>query len=72
MLSSLTEKIVPDLTEFERNFKFNSSYIETAGLAEADQQRDHPEPHIILKPHPWRRLKTQGSEPIVPLVGVSL
>ena len=46
MLSSLIEKIVPGLTEFERNFKFNSSYIEAAGLAEADLQRGHPQSHI--------------------------
>ena len=38
----------------------------------ADLQPDHPQPHISLRPHPWRRLKTQGSERIVPLVGVSL
>jgi integrase len=29
-------------------------------------------PHIIVKPHPWRRLKTAESERIVPLVGASL
>lgn len=29
-------------------------------------------PHIDLKPHPWRRLKTPGSERQVPLVGASL
>jgi len=45
---------------------------EAAGLVLADLQPDHPQPHISLRPHPWRRLKTQGSERIVPLVGVSL
>ncbi|MDC2993007.1 tyrosine-type recombinase/integrase [bacterium] len=29
-------------------------------------------PHITLKPHPWRRLKTPGSERQIPLVGASL
>ena len=29
-------------------------------------------PHIIIQPHPWRRLKTIESERIVPLVGASL
>jgi len=29
-------------------------------------------PHIKLVPHPWRRLKTKGSERLVPLVGASL
>ena len=29
-------------------------------------------PHIALKPHPWRRLKTTGSERQTPFVGASL
>ena len=29
-------------------------------------------PHIDLKPHPWRRLKTKGSQRLIPLVGASL
>ena len=45
---------------------------EAAGLIFADLQLDHPQPHITLRPHPWRCLKTQGSERIAPLVGMSL
>jgi integrase len=33
---------------------------------------DHEHPHLILKVHPWRRLKTKGSERIVPLAGEAL
>ena len=29
-------------------------------------------PHISLKPHQWRTLKTKGSERSIPLVGASL
>jgi integrase len=29
-------------------------------------------PHINLRPHPWRRLKTQQSERQIPLVGAAL
>ena len=34
--------------------------------------RDADIPHINVRPHPWRRLKTKGSERLVPLVGASL
>lgn len=37
-----------------------------------DIHLDHETPHISLKPHPWRRLKTAGSERLIPLVGGSL
>ena len=33
---------------------------------------DHAVPHINLRPHPWRRLKTQQSERQIPLVGAAL
>ena len=29
-------------------------------------------PHVIIRPHPWRRLKTKGSERTLPLIGCSL
>ena len=45
---------------------------EAAGLAIEDICLDHQVPHINLKPHPWRRLKTQQSERQVPLVGAAL
>ena len=45
---------------------------EAAGLIVEDIKLDCPHPHILLRPHPWRRLKTQSSERIVPLVGASL
>lgn len=45
---------------------------EAAGLVTSDLVLDIPHPHILLKPHPWRRLKTKGSERIIPLVGSSL
>ena len=45
---------------------------EAAGLIVEDIKLDCPHPHILLRPHPWRRLKTQSSERSVPLVGASL
>ena len=45
---------------------------EAAGLARDDIVLDTDMPHIIVRPHPWRRLKTKGSERLVPLVGASL
>ena len=45
---------------------------EAAGLAREDIVLDADIPHVIIRPHPWRRLKTKGSERILPLVGASL
>jgi integrase len=45
---------------------------EAAGLVKNDLCLDHKHPHIVLKVHPWRRLKTKGSERIVPLSGAAL
>lgn len=46
---------------------------EAAGLHGEDiVLNDAPVPHIIVREHPWRRLKTAGSGRAVPLVGASL
>jgi integrase len=45
---------------------------EAAGLAKDDIVLDEDIPHVIIRPHSWRRLKTKGSERTLPLVGVSL
>jgi integrase len=45
---------------------------EAAGLIKEDINLDDEHPHLNLKPHPWRPLKTRGSARIVPLVGMSL
>ena len=45
---------------------------EAIGLVWEDIHLDHEYPHISLKPHPWRRLKTAGSKRLIPLVGASL
>ena len=45
---------------------------EAAGLHKDDLKLDEDNPHIVLKPHTWRRLETTGSERIIPLVGSSL
>ena len=45
---------------------------EATGLARDDIVLDADIPHIDLRPHPWRRLKTKGSDRLVPLVGASL
>ena len=44
---------------------------DAAGLAKADFNLNDPIPHIDLKPHKWRRLKTRGSQRKIPLVGHS-
>ena len=45
---------------------------EAAGLAREDIVLDADIPHVIIRPRPWRRLKTKGSERTLPLVGTSL
>jgi len=45
---------------------------EAAGLHRDDIVLDADIPHAIVRPHPWRRLKTKGSERTLPLVGCSL
>ena len=45
---------------------------EAAGLSRDDIVLDADIPHVIIRPHPWRRLKTKGSERTLPLVGCSL
>jgi len=45
---------------------------EAVGLAKSDVMLDADMPHINVIPHPWRRLKTKGSERCIPLVGEAL
>ena len=45
---------------------------EAAGLLKTDMVLYDDIPHISLRPHPWRPLKTVGSERNIPLVGASL
>jgi integrase len=45
---------------------------EAVGLSVDDVHLNHETPHINITPHPWRRLKTKGSERCVPLVGEAL
>ena len=45
---------------------------EALGLVWDDIKLEHEYPHIDLKPHPWRRLKTSSSKRLIPLVGASL
>ena len=45
---------------------------EAAGLASDDIVLEADIPHVIIRPHPWRRLKTKGSQRTLPLVGCSL
>lgn len=45
---------------------------EAAGLFRDDIVLDDPIPHVLVQEHPWRRLKTTGSNRKVPLVGSSL
>jgi integrase len=45
---------------------------EAAGLHANDIVLDDDIPHIIVRPHKWRRLKNAGSERKIPLVGAAL
>lgn len=45
---------------------------EAAGLLKEDVKLDAPIPHVIIREHLWRRLKTAGSARMVPLVGGAL
>ena len=45
---------------------------EGVGLLKSDINLDCEIPHINLIPHPWRRLKTKGSQRCIPLIGASL
>ena len=45
---------------------------EANGLSKDDIHLDEEVPYVDIKPHPWRRLKTAGSQRKVPLVGMSL
>ena len=45
---------------------------EAAGLHLDDLKLDEDIPCVDIKPHPWRSLKTKGSQRQVPLVGASL
>jgi integrase len=45
---------------------------EAAGLVKADIILDADVPHVVIRPHPWRSLKTTASERSVPLIGASL
>ena len=45
---------------------------EAAGLLKEDIKLDEPIPHIDLKPHPWRSLKTRGSQRLIPVTKEAL
>lgn len=45
---------------------------EACGLTIDDVELEGPTPHLRIRSHPWRRLKTASSERLVPLVGSSL
>jgi integrase len=45
---------------------------EAAGLLKEDIKLDNRIPHIDLKPHPWRSLKTKGSQRLIPLTKEAL
>ena len=45
---------------------------ESVGLLKSDINLNCEIPYISLIPHPWRRLKTKGSDRCIPLVGASL
>ena len=45
---------------------------EAAGVHINDIHLDEEIPYVDIKPHPWRRLKTNSSERQIPLVGASL
>lgn len=45
---------------------------EAAGILIDDICLEDPVPHVVVRDHPWRRLKTSSSNRTIPLVGASL
>lgn len=45
---------------------------EVIGLLVTDLNLESDVPHLIIRPHKHRRLKTEASERVIPLAGVSL
>lgn len=45
---------------------------EAAGILVGDIRLEEAVPHVLIRDHPWRRLKTTSSERAIPLVGASL
>ena len=45
---------------------------EAVGLLRSDFTKVDGIPCVVIKPHPWRRLKTSSSERVVPLIGHAL
>lgn len=45
---------------------------EAAGTSIDDIRLEDSVPHIVVRNHPWRRLKTSSSNRVIPLVGASL
>ena len=45
---------------------------EAAGLHIDDLHLDEEVPYVDIRPHPWRSLKTKGSQRHIPLIGASL
>ena len=45
---------------------------EAVGLLKSDINLNSDIPYVNIRPHPWRSLKTIGSERKIPLVGASL
>ena len=45
---------------------------EAAGLLKEDIKVNEPIPYVDLKPHPWRTLKTKGSQRLIPLTNEAL
>ena len=74
------ERVQSECTRLDDDIRWITALIsdtgmrlsEAIGLAKTDIVLDHPHPHVVIQPHPWRRLKTEGSRRIVPLVGSAL
>ncbi len=45
---------------------------EACGLLHSDIQINDTVPHLVIREHPWRRLKTSSSSRELPLVGAAL
>ena len=45
---------------------------EALGLQVSDLYLSHETPHVLIKTHPWRSLKTVSSNRLIPLIGASL
>ncbi|MCG2580117.1 MAG: tyrosine-type recombinase/integrase [Marinobacter sp.] len=75
-LTEIVQKLEPDVRSTSllilMQLETGARIGELAGLAVDDIALKHQIPHIIIRPHPWRDLKTSVSRRTIPLTSLAL